>query len=376
MHIWVIGRGLPSENNGMLGSFELEQAQMLANAGNSVCYFAMSVRSGNNLKHIGYHYETKEKVRILSFNFPLGRLLSVEKTDKIFTRSFRKMAQLTLREYGVPDIVHVHYPAQRPYLPFFELQKLGSKIVATEHWTKVYDKTINNNSKNNLNDFCKFANSVICVSSGLRQAIIDITQTKREIIVVPNVVQSTFVKTKEAHTGFRFVAAGRLVQHKQFDKIVEAFIHQFHNERNVSLTVAGNGDQYKHILSIIQEAHMEKRIKLLGTISRENMAGLISSSDALISFSRLETFCVPVVEAWMCGLPTIVPSTIPVAMDHHDERLGIYVNCNDITSLEQALGDIIDQYDNYDSLWISNYAKNNFGEESITSKLLDIYSSL
>ena len=41
MKIWVIGRGFPVKKNNMKGSFEFEQAQMLARHGNEVIYMAM-----------------------------------------------------------------------------------------------------------------------------------------------------------------------------------------------------------------------------------------------------------------------------------------------------------------------------------------------
>lgn len=43
MKIWIIGRGYPTTSSGMWGSFELEQARLLARKGYDVSYIALTL---------------------------------------------------------------------------------------------------------------------------------------------------------------------------------------------------------------------------------------------------------------------------------------------------------------------------------------------
>lgn len=376
MKILVIGRGVPEPSNRMLGSFELEQAEALSKAGNEVIYAGISVRSGKNNKKLWFWNGTKNGIPVYSFNFPLGRAFSYSATDRIFEYAFSKMIRKIEKKYGLPDVIHVHYPAQRPFRCFNELKKRGVKIVATEHWTKVQDKSINPTCMKNLTDFCREADAFICVSSALKQSVDDLVGGQNRIYVVPNLVTHSFTANRESHEGFRFVVSGRLVPVKQVDKVIEAFIHVFDRKENVSLTIAGAGEEYSNLQDIIRSSERENQITLLGSVDRNKMAEVISASDVLVTYSRLETFCVPVIEAWMSGIPVIASNNIPVMIDNKDEKLGICVDSKWIETLEKALVKMRETRDEYDPDYIQQYALNKFSERAIVSRLMEIYKSI
>ena len=54
MKIWVIGRSFPLPDNGMMGSFELEQAKMIAKYGMKVSYLACCFHPTKTLKERGF----------------------------------------------------------------------------------------------------------------------------------------------------------------------------------------------------------------------------------------------------------------------------------------------------------------------------------
>ena len=374
LKVWVVGRGIPSPHNKMLGSFELEQAQALEKAGLDVVYIGISVRSAQNLRNVGFSTNDDFSIPAYSFNFPIGRAFSQTITDKIFNTAFSVISKKIVKEHGMPDIIHIHYPAQRPYDCLRKMQAQGVKIVATEHWTKVQDMTIGEIPRRNLVTFVSECNSFICVSSALKKSVIELTGTSRRIEVVPNLVNSYFnIQTRKKDSKFNYIVSGRLVEHKQVDKVVKAFIETFGKDENVSLTIAGSGEQYSAIKSMIEKESREKQIHLLGSVSREKMAEIMGSADALITYSRMETFCVPVIEAWMCGKPVIASGDIPVMADNPDERLGMTVDCNDDISLKKALKLMRSDYKRYDADLIRFYAINHFSENAISERLMDVY---
>lgn len=377
LKIWVVGRGIPSPKNKMLGSFELEQAQALAKTGVDVVYLGISVRSARNLCNVGFSTNDGFSIPVYSFNFPIGRVFPQTITDKVYDTAFAALSNRIVKEHGMPDIIHIHYPAQRPYDGLRKLQKQGVKIVATEHWSKVQNKTINEKSKKNIIDYVNESNAFICVSSCLKQSVMELTRPSKEIIVVPNLVNSAF-NNQSCPRGdcFNFIVSGSLFEFKQVDKVVHAFIKVFEQNENVSLTIAGGGEQYSTIKDIIEKESREDQIHLIGPVSREKMANIMASSDLLVTYSRMETFCVPVIEAWMCGKPVIASKTIPAMIDNPDNRLGLTVDEYKIETLESALRTIIEMRTDYDANYIKNYAMNHFSEESIALRLVEIYESI
>ena len=377
LKVWVVGRGIPNPKNKMLGSFELEQAQALSKAGVDAVYLGVSVRSARNLSNVGLRSISGFSLPVYSFNFPVGRIFPQIITDKVFDRAFSALAKRIIKEHGMPDIIHVHYPAQRPYGALRKLQKKGVKIVATEHWTQVLDMTIGAVARKDLAAFVSECDSFICVSEELKKSVMKLIGSSREIEVVPNLVNSYFgIRPKKKESTLKYVVSGRLVEHKQVDKVVKAFMEAFGKDENVSLTVAGGGKQYGKIKSIVREGSREDQIRLLGPVGRKKMAGIMETSDVLITYSRMETFCVPVIEAWMCGMPVIASGDIPVIMDNDDERLGIKVDSGNIGTLKKALIEMRSEYMDYDPGYISNYANTHFSEQAVSGRLVEIYEGI
>ena len=267
----------------------------------------------------------------------------------------------------------MHYPSLRPYGVFEELQRRGVRIVATEHWTRVQDKSLKSCNLCNLKSFVEKSDAFICVSGGLARAVRELTASERSIHIIPNVANPLFRNVAGEHEGFRFIASGRLVPVKQIDRLVTTFLSAFPTEENVTLTIAGDGGDRRKIAGIIRSAGGRgNRVIMKGTVPREEMAELLLSSDALAVFSRLETFCVPVVEAWLAGKP-VIATEVTVAADHPDPRLGRLVHSDDENELKEALRYLYEHKNDYDSKWISDFAAGHFSEEVVAGQILKAY---
>lgn len=376
MRVWVVGRGVPSVKNNMLGSFELEQSKMLSRAGVDVCYFGMNFRSLKDLR-FGHSYGRIESIDTAAVNIPLSRFISDKKLAKIITGNFQKAAARMEERFGMPDVIHVHYPTQFTYAMVAPYKEKGVKIVATEHWSKVQEKKISQAETATLTEFCRNCDAMICVGSNLKNSVLELTGIQREIHVIPNVVNADFLQTaQKSGEGFGFIAVGRMSPEKQFDKVVKAFAQAFGDIPGVTLTIAGNGKEYSKIKQTADETGITDRIILPGMVPRGELAKMLASSGALVSYSVYETFCVPIIEAWACGKPVIASSVITVIMDNDDDRLGVKVDCHNTESLKEAMLDMYKNHSRYDSEWIAGYAKDNFSEESVIGRLTAIYNQI
>lgn len=375
MVIWVVGRNYPLPDNDMQGSFELEQAKMLARYGNDVHYIACSLHPIKKIKGSGFKSWDDEgvKVTVLSAFFAprVYPFYFVKGRNKHWTRLFSEVE----KKSGTPDVIHVHYPAMLMIADLLgRYHERGVHIVATEHWTKVLRKKLDSIELKEYKKYCKVLDKILCVGSPLKNSVKELMGMDADL--VPNIVNALFRPSDKPHEGFRFVAVGRLVKLKQFDKVIEAFCDCFLGQKNITLTIIGNGEEKDNLKHIINIRQAEDQVQLLGSQSREKTAELVSNSDNLICYSLFETFGVPIIEAWACGLTTTATSTAAAVIDNYDERLGVVVDHRNIESLKMGLHYVREHKDEYNKQFIIDYTKSRFSEAAIYKRLMSIYLSL
>ncbi|MCD8291577.1 MAG: glycosyltransferase [Prevotella sp.] len=377
MKIWVIGRGYPALNNRMRGSFELEQAIMLAKGGHDVTYLATVFHPYKKVRKWGFSTWEENGIRVCCYSmFYFPERFKIE-IHILKSRVLRILLKKVEKDYGTPNIVHVHYPSMitDPDI-ILSLKNKHTSIVITEHWTKVLRNGLSAYETQCLYKYVKNADACICVGEPLKQKILEILSINREIHVVPNVVDDTFTPNECAiHSStFTFIAVGRLVRVKQFDKIIEAFAYNFNGDNSYKLLIVGQGEEYKRLKDLIRRFQLESQVKLTGTVSRDNVAKLISSSNCLICYSTLETFGVPIIEAWACGLPVIASECGGLSTTYWNNNLGYIVDHSNIEQLKASMRDIITNYNHFKREKISEFAKKTFSEERVRCMLEEIYS--
>ena len=68
MKIWVVGRGYPTPANKMWGSFELEQARLLARNGHDVSYIALTLSFFNRKDPRGMRIFDEDGVKVYAYS--------------------------------------------------------------------------------------------------------------------------------------------------------------------------------------------------------------------------------------------------------------------------------------------------------------------
>lgn len=374
MKIWVIGRSYPTAKNNMSGSFELEQAQMLARRGHDVTYIACVFHPFKKIKKWGFANWQDGDLRVFvysQFYFP-GRFQI--HWDRFRTRRWEQLLSKVETATGIPDVIHLHYPAlvsvPQAILPY---KDRGARIIATEHWTAVLTQSITKHDQKQLKTYVESADRFICVGRPLKESVIRLTNTKKDISVVPNIVSGFFKISEDRHEGFRFIAAGRLVPVKQFDRIIYAFRQAFADDAGVTLTIVGGGEMMGELRAIVSKLGLDDRVTLTGVLSREQTASKMSEADALVCYSRLETFGVPVIEAWNCGIPAIATDAIGFA-EYWKDDLGELISYDDDQRLSQAMRKIVSERDRYSKEKIASFARDHFSEEAVYGMLMALYS--
>lgn len=375
MRVWVIGRNYPNKENKMCGSFELEQAKALAKLGHDVSYIACVFHPLYKVKNWGYVDWQDGDVHIYAYSHiyaPQRLNIYLDCYKKGIWDRFLKDVE---RNTGVPDIIHVHYPTLITVpSSILAYKKSGVKVVVTEHWTKVQSGKLNKHEERQLKQYSDGADTIICVGEALKKRVVEITGKEENVIVVPNMVPDDFIVSKKSHSDFRFISVGRLVPVKQFDHIITAFSKCFKDNNKASMTIVGSGRELTRLKRLAKKLGVDKKIHFTGALSRNETARMIADSDVLVCFSKLETFGVPVIEAWYCGIPTIGTDALGF-INLWDKSLGELISWEDENALCEAMQYMYTNIDLYSKEYIRRFAVQHFSESKIAETLTAIYSS-
>lgn len=100
----------------------------------------------------------------------------------------------------------------------------------------------------------------------------------------------------------RFVACGRLVPQKGFDRLIQT-LAQTPPSKNWHLTILGEGDQRAELESLIEKNGLSSHISLPGLL--RNPHGHFAAADCFLLPSRFEGLPNVVLESLACGTPVI-----------------------------------------------------------------------
>ncbi len=373
MYVWVIGKGIPTQKNNMYGSFEFEQAQMLYRHGVKVVYIGLDFRPIHRWRKWGVSRFEFDGMPAYELCLPIRPIPCIQ--NRVEFRFCEKLYQKIEEEHGIPNVIHVHFPALRSYLVHELYQKKGVKIVATEHWTQVQRKAVPKQFLDNLCWFAHNADAFACVGEPLKQSIKELTNTDNPIMVIPNIINSKFKYNKAVEDGkYKLLGVGRLAKVKRFDLMISAFAKAYADKPNVTLRIVGGGEEYDNLIRQVKALHLEDRVVLTGVKTRAETAEEVAQCDALVCASNFETFGVPVIEAWACGKPIIGTDALGF-LEYMDDRLGFIVKADDEDQMVEAMKELYDKRTEFDGKWISEFAFEHFGEDAVAKQLTAIYEN-
>ncbi len=372
MKVWVIGRGYPTLANRMCGSFEIEQAKLLARNGYDVSYIALTLSFFNRKDPRGLRVFEDDDVNVYAYShfyFPGKAGIYLERfEDKCWSTLFEKAE----KETGLPDIIHVHYPSMISSINEIEkYRKHGVKLFVTEHWSRVLINNLGKHEIVRLKYYAAHANCFASVSETLQDAVKKLTEETVTLEVIPNIVSPLFFDAVEEKKddSFTFITVGRLIPLKQFDVVIKQFLKEFSGNGKVKLRIVGSGAERRKLESL---ARKNSQITFTGGLALADVAKEIANANVLVSFSKYETFAAPVAEAWACGKPTIVSRRAGV-VNFANEGVGIVVEENAPEKLGAAFRIIYAEYSKYNSEKIKNFAKENFSDQAVMRRLEIMY---
>ena len=267
------------------------------------------------------------------FSKSLERFISIRKYKQLYKEAVNDY----VNNNGIPDLVHLHVTMNAGIIALWIKKKYKIPYVITEHWSGLL-KEANDNFFTKSPWFKSLwekaflnAASVSVVSNYLNENINNIIPGT-DAIVIPNVVDTNlFVPAKEIRNNKEFIFIH--ITRMDYQKNPEAVWQAFHlvKQKKPSFKLIVYTNETAEIEKLNKQYDLSENLLHKKEVPQTELVSDIQNADALILFSRYETFGCVVAEANACGVPVIV-SDIAVMHELVQEGMNVLFAINDNAS--------------------------------------------
>lgn len=380
LHILIIPSWYPAFEGDIGGSFFREQAHALKKSGHKTGVIYPQVRSLKDVKGIyskpyGKYYINDNGLPTYRFHhLGVPKLHSIQ--HKIWVKCGLQLFKKYVKDFGMPDIIHVHSLKPAGYLALAIKSKYKVPFVVTEHSSAFARGLIKKSEIIKLETVVHASNYNIAVSQSFARLLNNLFEVENWTYI-PNIVNNDFLNNHDEvfQKKFTFLSISLLTQKKAVDNLIKAFSYIIDEIPNAVLHIGGDGEGRYSLEKLVKDLNLKSRVIFLGSLSREEVKLEMAKSSVFVLPSRYETFGVVLVEALALGKPVIAtkcggPESIIT------DKVGHLVEVDNIAELAQAMLEAYLNYNKYDTEEIRQYCIDNFSEESVTSKLTNVYHSI
>lgn len=374
MKAYIIARGYPTDKYKMNGIFELDQAIALAKKGVDVVLIALDLRSIRRFRKYKSEYFIRDKVKVYSFHFPIGRYIIKSLYDfsyVVLRHFYKKVEQIE----GKPDVIHTYFTDQGYYTSKL-CREMNIPFVLTECNSVVNQDVIKPRYKKIAQETYDRTDGLITVSPKFKEKIKrEFGKDSTEIAIIPNL--TIFQNNENFKRGeiFNIVSTGNVITTKGPKELIEAFNLAFAHDKKIRLTIFGDGFLRKPLLKMVEKLNISDQVFLPGSTRREKIVEAYNNADMFCLYSYSETFGLAYLEALSAGLP-VVASKCGGPEHLINEENGVLVDRFDVEKLAGALKYMHDNIDKYDRAKISHDIKEVYSEEKITDDVIKVYKEV
>lgn len=388
MKILIIPAFFQTRQRPTAGSFFLEQAKALQNAGHQVTILYSDTYSVKCIAEWASYREentvTPEGIRIYRKKVFCPLKHGMEGHRETFAREILFLYQKYLTEEK-PDIIHAHCCVWAGYAAMRLSQKTGIPYVITEHATmfQLHPESISQKNDRYIREAFQNADSVICVSNAFRE-VLSVYRSKNEIQVIGNVVDcSAFQVDGQTHKNdegsFHFLTVCYMqtedqLRKKGIDILLKAWKKVQEQSPKARLVIGGGGQAASKAVEWCKEYGVSETVTFAGALDRAEVIRQMQSCDCFVLPSRYETFGVVYIEAMACGKPVIAAAS-GGPDDFISKENGMLVPVEDIEALADAMLSMVETGKNYQPDKIRDSIQQ-FSAPSIAAQLTAIYQNI
>jgi glycosyltransferase involved in cell wall biosynthesis len=297
-----------------------------------------------------------------------------------FARVWRSyLRALERAQVHSPDLIHAHcaYPDG---LAAAELGKrLGRPVVVTVHGHDLKDLPRHPRWRALVVRALQQARSVVAVSQDLRERALALGLAPEKVHLIPNGVDCQVFAPDFARRpgegGWRLLYVGRFDPAKGIGILLEALARLRGQGRDVRLSLIGGNPLTggeRPFRRQVARLGLADRVEFLGEVPWNQVPRHMASADlfALPSFS--EGLPLVLLEALSCGLP-ILSTRCGGPEEIVGQQVGRLVTPGDVDELQDALEEMLDQYQQYDRRAIRRLAEERYDYRHIAGRLFALY---
>lgn len=294
------------------------------------------VTGDNYTEKIIYYNVKKTGIKLLD------KLFSQIKSNRIYHKELKEYVKLK----GCPGLIHVHVIFKAGMAALWAKKKWTIPFVITEHGS-MFLKEANFKIEQlpvihqiAIRKIIKHAVAFTVVSDWLGKSMQNCFPNLN-YRVIPNVVDHSifFPGNKTENSVPHFIHPSSMNYEKNIENILYAFYILKKNMHDFVLNLFGPAPG--EIIILVKELNLTDKVFFNGEVPQILLAKEIQQSDALVLYSRFETFGCVVIEAHAAGVPVIV-SDIPVFHELVTENEnGFFVKGNDPEALAAKLEEFI-----------------------------------
>lgn len=374
MHIVALPGWYPVKNNLLNGDFIQRHLQAISLECRVTLLYGTFSDTASSINIEKNSLNKLEEIRIYlpkKSEHALARLLS------FFT--YYKMMRKEIIKIGKADLLHVHVVKKNGVFALINKIFNNQRYVITEHSTEYIDGQWESYSflkRTILKAVFKHASAVHCVSGFLASALKEKLNYKHDIKIIPNVVNTDLFYPSSTEKSYvsRFIHISTLTAQKNIDEIVLAFSLLKRKGFLFSFTIIGPVSE--QLQNSLAKNKIKEEVILLNEMPQQQLAQYIRQSDALILYSKYETFGCVLIEAMACGKPVIV-SNLPVFNEFvREKESGIFADVSNTNDLVLTLQKFIEGHYIFDHEQIRHYAMCNFSYQVIGRQFIAWYHSI
>lgn len=390
MNILIIPAFFQTKERPTAGSFFLEQAKALKQAGHQVTmlycdtYSVKCIREWLTYEEPGVDIVDGVKVYRKKTFCPLKH--GMEGHREAFAKGVMELFETRISGRIQIDVIHAHCCVWAGYAAMKLSQLTGIPYVITEHATmfQLHRDKISRKNNQYIAQVFRQAAKVICVSSAFREVLAEY-RTKQEIQVIGNVVDCDFfkdVRSSDAGKDKEFVFFSLCymqtedqLKKKGMDVLFQAWSNIYALYPRARLVVGGGGQAVPKAVKWCMEYGIQESVEFLGELDRPQVVQRMADCGCFVLPSRYETFGVVYIEAMACGKP-VIATACGGPDDFITQDNGLLIPVEDVGALTDALKQMIETHIQYDASKIRQSVQSRFSSQAIACQLEQVYHSI
>jgi len=288
-------------------------------------------------------------------------------------RQFRK-------SHGRPDGIQVNIAMRNGIIALWFKFFHKLRYVVLERWT-IYQRESKPywKDKNFLFQFFakkifKNAAAVMTVSAYLGENVCRETGVKK-YYAIPNVIDSSvfyYKSVERKDDTLQFIHISNLAYGKNIPEMLTGF-RQFLDAGYKARLIVFSPDNAE-LKALIEKLGLQSFVVLKLPAQQPELAGAMQASDALILFSRYESFGIVVIEANACGIPVITSNHPAFSETVENNSNGTIAKGMDAASLKNALIEFAASKQQFNHESIAANTKDKYSYQAIGKRFNDVYS--